>query len=219
MKTKWRAWQRSPQNTWLQVDYLCTDGFNLEILRRYDIRCLRAEFTAKHEKAPLSLTTRWWMEPDLGSWQSPDISRSHLYRGTIAWAPPTAIYRAYTVYGTTWSYCETVILWNSHTVKQSRWRFCLIQIKHYSTRGPFHFGCAFPMCTGVVMFVVYVVCSSWSVCGYSFIVCIPQCTSCTRDNKGIWIWIWCRVCETVPEEYWNKPGTVSQSQCTPPQCK
>ena len=30
------------------------------------------------------------------------------------------------------------------------------------------------MCTGVVMFVVYVVCSSWSVCGYSFIVCIPQ---------------------------------------------
>ena len=63
-----------------------------------------------------------------------------------------------------------VILWNSHTVKQSRWRFCLIQIKHYSTRGPFHFGCAFPMCTGVVMFVVYVVCSSWSVYGYSFIV-------------------------------------------------
>ena len=27
------------------------------------------------------------MEPDLGSWQSPDISRSHLYRGTIAWTP------------------------------------------------------------------------------------------------------------------------------------
>ena len=37
------------------------------------------------------------MGPDLGSWQSPDISRSHLYRGTIAWTPPTAIYRAYTV--------------------------------------------------------------------------------------------------------------------------
>ena len=36
----------------------------------------------------------------------------------------------------------------------------------------------------VVMFVVYVVCSSWSVCGYFFIVCIPRCTSCTRDNKG-----------------------------------
>ena len=29
-----------------------------------------------------------------------------------------------------------VVLWNSHTVKQSRSRFCLIQIKHYSTRGP-----------------------------------------------------------------------------------
>ena len=63
----------------------------------HDIRCLRADFTAKHGKSPLSLTTRWWMEPDLGSWQSPDISRSHLYRGTIAWTPPTAIYRAYTV--------------------------------------------------------------------------------------------------------------------------
>ena len=28
-----------------------------------------------------------------------------------------------------------VVLWNSHTVKQFWWRFCLIQIKHYSTRG------------------------------------------------------------------------------------
>ena len=36
-------------------------------------------------------------EPDLASWQTPDISRSHLYRGTIAWTPPTAIYREYTV--------------------------------------------------------------------------------------------------------------------------
>ena len=34
---------------------------------------------------------------DFGSWQSPDISRSHLYRGTFPWTPPTAIYRAYTV--------------------------------------------------------------------------------------------------------------------------
>ena len=37
------------------------------------------------------------MEPDFGPWQTPDISRSHLYRGTIAWTPPTAIYLAYTV--------------------------------------------------------------------------------------------------------------------------
>ena len=51
----------------------------------------------KHTKVPFSLTTRWKMEPDFGSWQTPDISRSHLYRGTIAWTPPTAIYRAYTV--------------------------------------------------------------------------------------------------------------------------
>ena len=34
---------------------------------------------------------------DFGSWQSPDILRSHLYRGTFPWTPPTAIYRAYTV--------------------------------------------------------------------------------------------------------------------------
>ena len=32
MKTKWRVEQWSPQNTWLQVAFLCTDGFNLEIL-------------------------------------------------------------------------------------------------------------------------------------------------------------------------------------------
>ena len=103
------AWQRSPQNTWLQVDIyaqtaliwkfynaVCTATSTFD--KWHDIRCLRAEFTAKHRKAPLSLTTRWWMEPDLGSWQSPDISRSHLYRGTIAWTSPTAIYRAYTVH-------------------------------------------------------------------------------------------------------------------------
>ena len=29
----------------------------------------------------------------------------------------------------------------------------------------------------------------------------------------------CRDCETVPEQSSNKPGIVSQSQCTPPQCK
>ena len=34
---------------------------------------------------------------DFGSWQSPDISRSNLCRGTFPWTPPTAIYRAYTV--------------------------------------------------------------------------------------------------------------------------
>ena len=34
VKTKWRVEQRSPQNTWLQVDCLYTDGLNLEILTR-----------------------------------------------------------------------------------------------------------------------------------------------------------------------------------------
>ena len=53
----------------------------------YYIRCLCAEFAAKHTKAPLSLTTHWKMEPDFGLWQSSVISCSHLYRGTIAWTP------------------------------------------------------------------------------------------------------------------------------------
>ena len=70
-----------------------------------------------------------------------------------------------------------VLLWNSHTVKQSRWRFCLIRIKHYSTIGP-----------------------------------IPLWLSVPHVH-------WCRDCETVPEQHWIIPGTVSQSQCTPPQWK
>ena len=62
------------------------------------IRCLRAEFAPKHTKAPFSLTMCWKMEPDFDSWQTPDISRSHLYRGTNAWTPPTVLYREYTVF-------------------------------------------------------------------------------------------------------------------------
>ena len=73
-----------------------------------------------------------------------------------------------------------VVLWNSHTVKQSTWWFCLIEIKHYSSRGP-----------------------------------ITKIT--------LWLCVlhvhWCRDCETVHEQHWNKQRTVSQSQCTPPQCK
>ena len=34
-------------------------------------------------------------------------------------------------------------------VKQSRWRFCLIQIKHSSTRGPIPLWLYVPMCTSV----------------------------------------------------------------------
>ena len=67
-----------------------------------------------------------------------------------------------------------VILWYSHTVKQSRQWFCLIEIKHYSSRG----------------------------------------------SITLWLCVlhvhWRRECETVPEQHWNKQGTVSESQCTPP---
>ena len=47
--------------------------------------------------------------------------------------------------------------------------------------------------------------------------------SSTRGPIPLWLCVpdvhWCRDCETVPEQNWNKPGTVSLSQCTPPQCK
>ena len=42
-----------------------------------------------------------------------------------------------------------VVLLNSHTVKQSWWQFCLIQIKHYSTRGPIPLWLCVPHGTGV----------------------------------------------------------------------
>ena len=94
---------------WKFYNAVCTATSNFD--KCHDVRCLRAEFAAKHGKSPLSLTTRWWMEPDLGSWQSPDISRSHLYRGTIAWTPPTAIYLEYTVLGCPWIFsCKNWLL-------------------------------------------------------------------------------------------------------------
>ena len=74
------------------------------------IRCLRAEFSAKHIKAPLSFITRSRMEYDFGSWQSPHIPHSHLYRGTFPWTPPTAIYRPYTVQ---WTVSNTKLHWST----------------------------------------------------------------------------------------------------------
>ena len=62
--------------------------------------CLHAEFGATHAKPPLSLMSRWNKEHYVHFWQPPDISRSHLYRGTFPWTPTTAIYRAYTVMAT-----------------------------------------------------------------------------------------------------------------------
>ena len=81
---------------WKFQNAVCTATLRFD--KCHYIRSLRAEFAAKHGKASLSLTKRWWMEPDFGSCQSPDISRSHLYRCTIAWTPPTVIYREYTAH-------------------------------------------------------------------------------------------------------------------------
>ena len=83
------------KTTWLQVDFFmykrlkfgnsttrfCNATSNFDECQY--IHCLRAEFDAKHTKAPLSLTTRWKMEPDFGSGQDaryialPLISRYH----------------------------------------------------------------------------------------------------------------------------------------------
>ena len=62
--------------------------------------CLHAEFVATHAKPPLSLISRWNKAHDVDFWQPPDISRSHLYRGTFSRTPTTAIYWAYTVLST-----------------------------------------------------------------------------------------------------------------------
>ena len=80
---------------WNSTAQFCNGRSNFD--KCHYISCLCAEFAAKHTNSPLSFITPWRMESDFGSWQSPDISRSHLYRGTIAWTPPTAIYREYTV--------------------------------------------------------------------------------------------------------------------------
>ena len=96
----------------LRGDYL---GLNI-VLRSFVMRrwismkdhttlCLHAESVATRAKPPLSLISRWNKEHDVDVWQPPNISRSHLYRGTFPWTPTTAIYRAYTVarfMGSTW---------------------------------------------------------------------------------------------------------------------
>ena len=109
LKTKWRVGQRSTQNTWLLVAYLCTDGFNLEILPRgfvmqSQILINVIIFVAYVLNLPLNTQRPYHRSQpagklglNFGSWQSPDISRSQLYRATIAWTPPTAMYREYTV--------------------------------------------------------------------------------------------------------------------------
>ena len=87
----------SAKKTWPQIDFLCTDSFNSEILPLFLVMQSQIwinfnifvayvlNLLPNTQRPQLSLTTRWKMEPDSGSWQMPDISRSHLYRGTIAW--------------------------------------------------------------------------------------------------------------------------------------
>ena len=111
-KQKWRVGQRSTQNTWLLVAYLYTDGFNLEIVTcgfvmQRQILINVIIFVAFVLNLPLNTQRPYHHSQlagklglDFGSWQSPDISRSHLYRGTIAWTPPTAIYIGSTLYYT-----------------------------------------------------------------------------------------------------------------------
>ena len=88
----------------LRGDYL---GLNI-VLRNFVMQrwismkdhttlCLHAEFGAIHAKPPLSLISRWNKEHYVDFWQPPDISRSHLYRGTFPWTPTTGIYRAFFV--------------------------------------------------------------------------------------------------------------------------
>ena len=109
VKTRWRIGHWS-QNTWLQVAYLCTDIFNLVILPRdfvmqrqilinvvIFVACvLNLLLNPQRPHYRWQRAGKWSLI--FGSWQSPDILRSHFYRSTIAWTPPTAIYREYTVF-------------------------------------------------------------------------------------------------------------------------
>ena len=66
---------------WKFYHTICNGMSNFD--KGHYIPCLRAAFGAKHVISPLSLTNSWEMEPDFGWWQSADISRSHLYHGTL----------------------------------------------------------------------------------------------------------------------------------------
>ena len=73
MKTKWRAWQRSPQNTWLQVDYLCTDGFYFgKFTTRFVLQCqlLISDmiFVAYELNLPLNMEKPHYRSQRAGEW-------------------------------------------------------------------------------------------------------------------------------------------------------
>ena len=63
---------------WNSTAQFCNARSNFD--KCHYISYIHAEFAAKHTKVPLLFITRWRMESDFGSWQSPDISRSHLSR-------------------------------------------------------------------------------------------------------------------------------------------
>ena len=101
-----RQW--SPQNTWLQVDYLCIDDFNLEILPHgFVMQCqilinklysFSTCWICRHTRnSPIIVGNalkygRWFCHLTV-----PNIWHSHLYHGTIPWdcLDPTK----YSIYG------------------------------------------------------------------------------------------------------------------------
>ena len=76
---------------------------------------------------------------DFGSWQSPDISRSHLYRGTFPWTPPTAIYRAYTVHE---MHQCTMLFWKMFSINK-----IIIMMNIKSIHFESAFSCPWPIVT------------------------------------------------------------------------
>ena len=86
--------------------------------------CLHAKFVATHAKPPLSLISRWNKEHDVDFWQPPDISRSHLYRGTFPWTPTTAIYRAYKCIYRSWNKAKWHLIKYAHNL-------CIRRVLYY----------------------------------------------------------------------------------------
>ena len=77
---------------WKFQNAICTATSTFD--KCHYICCLRAEFAAKHGKAPLSLTTRWQILAHV----SCPIYRALTYIAVpLLGPPPTAIYREYTV--------------------------------------------------------------------------------------------------------------------------
>ena len=73
VKTKWREEQWSLQNTWLQVAYLCTDGFNLEILpcsfvMQHEILINVTIFVAYVPNLPLNTKRPYYRSQRVGKW-------------------------------------------------------------------------------------------------------------------------------------------------------